>query len=267
MPQVIDAKQYIIGAADVYYRAIASLGPWTSIGATVDDVVFRVQQTTFNPSERFNGLLELIREMDYTSRQSAEAEFTMPQIAGPNLALAIRGVQSAVLPNTDAVGSPFSSTLAAASAVGDTNIKVVAITNLVIGDWIRTDVTAGGLAEYRQVTFVGTAGAGGTGVSFRDALLQAHSNGVVAVESVGDGKTELTPGSIRRMPLSAYNDFALVAQSPAAYYELYLYNAITTTDSAELTFGNESMAAIKTTIGTRDDGLNIGLPSWKLRVP
>lgn len=267
MPQVIDPKAYIIGAADVYYRAIASLGPWTSIGATVDDITFRLQQTTFNPSERFNGLLELIREMDYTSRQSAEAEFTMPQIAGPNLALAIRGVTSTVTTNTDAGGTPFSSTLAAAAAIGDTNIKVVAITNLAIGDWMRVDVTAGGLAEYRLVTFVGTAGAGGTGVSFRDPLLQAHANGVAAVEATGDGKTELTPGSTRRMPLSAYNDFALVAQSPSNYYELYLYNAITTTDSAELTFGNEAMAAIRTTIATRDDGANIALPSWKLRVP
>lgn len=266
MPQVIDAKQYIIGAADVYYRAVGVLTPWISIGATVDDIVFRVQQTTFNPSDKFNGLLELIREMDYTSKQSAEAEFTMPQIAGANLALAIRGVASAVLPSTDAVGSPFSSTLAAASLIGDTNIKVTAITNLTVGDWIRIDVP-GTLAEFRQVTFVGTIGAGGTGVSFRDPLLQAHSNGVATVETVGDGKTELTPGTVRRMPLSAYNDFALVAQSPSSYYELYVYNGITTTDQAELTFGNESMAAIKTTIATRDDGLNIASPSWKLRVP
>lgn len=267
MPPVITASQYIIGAADVYYRAVASLGPWTSIGATVDDIIFRVNQTTFNPSDRFNGLTELVRELDYTSKQMAEAEFTMPQVAGPNLALALRGVVTAVMPTADSTGSPFVTTLAAASIVGDSNVKVVAITNAAIGQTIGIDVVAGGLREYRVITFVGTAGAGGTGIGFRDPLLRAHSNGVAVTQTQGDGKSELTPGAVRRMPLSAYNDYALVAQSPADYYELYLYNGITTTDAVELTFGNETMAAIKTKIGTRDDGLNIALPSWKLRVP
>lgn len=267
MPLVIDATKYIIGAADVYYRAVGSSAAWTSIGATVDNVVFRINQVTINPSENFNGVLEPVMLMDYTSRQGAEADFTMPQLAGPNLALAIRGVTSSVLSNADSASTPFSSTLAAASAIGDTNIKVVANTNLTAGDWIRIDVTAGGLAEYRRVDTVGTVGAGGTGVSFRDPLLRAHANGVATVESVGDGKTELVPGTTRRMPASAYNDFALVAQSPSDYYELYLYNAITTTAAAELTFGQDTMAGIKTTIGTRRDGLNMALPSWKLRVP
>jgi hypothetical protein len=267
VPQVIDPKQYIIGAADVYSRAVGTLGPWISVGATIDDVVFRINQTTFNPSEKFNGILELIREMDYLAQAAAEAEFNLPQIAGPNLALAVRGAISTVTTNTDAGGTPFSSTLAAASVIGDTNIKVTAVTNLVIGDWIRIDVVAGGLAEYRQVTFVGTVGAGGTGVTFRDPLLQAHANGVATVESTGDGKTELTPGTTRRTPLAAYNDFALVAQSPASYYELLLFNCISTTQAAEIAFKNEDMAAIAVTLGTRRDGLNMALPSWKLRVP
>lgn len=266
MPQTIVASQYVIGAADVYFRAVATTGAWTSIGATINPIIFRIHQTTFNPSDQFNGLLELVREMDYTSQQSAEAEFEMSQIAGPNLALAVRGVQSAVLASTDAATAPFSSTLAAASLIGDSNLKVVAVTNLTPGDWIRVG-TGAGVAEYRQIDVVGTAGAGGTGISFRNPLLGAHANGAVAVETVGDGKTELTPGTVRRMPLTAYNDFALVAQSPADYYELLLYNAITTTNPVELSFGDQTMAAIKTTIGTRKDGLNLGLPSWKLRIP
>lgn len=266
MPPVITASQYIIGAADVYYRAVAATGAWTSIGATVDDIVFRVNQETFNPSEEFNGILEAIREMDYVSKQGAECEFSMPQIAGPNLALALRGVTSAVSATTDATGTPGSTTLAAAAAIGDVTVKVVANTNFTAGDFIRISA-AGAAAEYRQITVAGTVGAGGTGLQFRDPLLKAHSNGDVVVESVGDGKTELTPGTTRRAPLTAYNDFVLVAQSPADYYELYLYNAITTTDSAELTFGNDSMAAIRTTLGTRRDGLNPTLPSWRLRVP
>ena len=266
MGLVIDPKAYIIGAAEVYYRSIGASGPWSSIGATVDDVVFRVNQTKFNPSENFNGVLEPIREMDYISKAGAEAEFTMPEFAGSKLALAVLGAQSATLPTTDAGGTPLTTTLAAAAAIGDTAVKVVAVTNAAVGDYIRINV-AGALAEYRRIDVVGTAGAGGTGLGFRDPLLKAHASGVAVVETVGDGKTEITPGTVRRQPLSAYNDFVLVAQSPSDYYELYLYNAISKTDAAEVTFGDESMAAIKVSLGTRRDGANLALPSWRLRIP
>ncbi len=266
MGLVIDPKAYIIGAAEVYYRPIASVGAWTSIGATTDDVTFRVNQTTFNPSEDFNGVLEPIREMDYISKAGAEAEFTMPEFAGSKLALAVLGAQSAVLASTDAVGTPLTTTLAAAAAIGDTAVKVVAVTNAAAGDWIRINAT-GVLAEYRRIDVVGTVGAGGTGLQFRDPLLKAHANGVAVTETNGDGKTEITPGTVRRQPLSAYNDFALVAQSPTDYYELYLYNAISKTDSAEISFGDESMAAIKVSLGSRRDGANLALPSWRLRIP
>ena len=265
MGLVIDPKAYIIGAAEVYYRAIASVGAWTSIGATVDDVVFRVNQTTFNPSEDFNGVLEPIREMDYISKAGAEAEFSMPEFAGAKLALAVLGAQSAVLASTDA-GGGGTTTLAAAAAIGDTAVKGVLFTNFVAGDWIRINV-AGTLAEYRRIDVVGTVGAGGTGLGFRDPLLKAHASGVAVTETVGDGKTEITPGTVRRQPLSAYNDFALVAQSPADYYELYLYNAISKTDSAEISLGDESMAGNKVTLGSRRDGANLALPSWRLRIP
>lgn len=266
MGLVIDPKQYVIGAAEVYYRDIASVGPWSSIGPTVDDVIFRISQTMFNPSEDFNGVLEPIREMDYISKAGAEAEFTMPELAGSKLALAVLGAQAAVLPSTDATGTPLSTTLAAAAAIGDTAVKVTAITNAAPGDWMRINV-AGALAEYRRIDVVGTAGAGGTGLGFRDPLLKAHANGVAVVETIGDGKNEITPGIVRRQPLSAYKDFVLVAQSPSDYYELYLYNAISKTDAAEITFGDESMAGVKVTIGSRRDGANLALPSWRMRVP
>jgi hypothetical protein len=265
MPVVIDPKQYIIGAADVYYRAVNGTGLWTSIGATVDDVVFRVNQSTFNPSTDFNGILEEIREMDYVSKAGAEAEFSMPEFAGSKLQLAVLGAQSTTLATTDA-GGGGTTTLAADAKIGDTAVKVAAVTGFTAGDYIRINVT-GVLAEYRRIDVVGTLGAGGTGLQFRDPLLKAHLSGVAVTETVGDGKTELTPGVTRRQPLTAYNDFALVAQSPADYYELFLYNAISKTDSAELTFGNESMAAIKVTLGTRRNGLSRADPSWKLRVP
>ena len=59
----------------------------------------------------------------------------------------------------------------------------------------------------------------------------------------------------------------MVAQSPTDWTELLLFNAISTTESAELSFGDESMAAIKVSLGTRRDGANLALPSWRLRIP
>jgi hypothetical protein len=261
VPTVINPLSYIIGAAEVYYRAINVLTPWTSIGATVDDVVFRVTQSTFNPSDTINGLDDLIYLMDYTNGTSAEAEFTMPEIAGSKLALAIPGaISTAGVVTVDGAG--LSTTLTAATAIGATSINVTATTNLIVGDWIRIDVTAGGLAEYRKVTAIAALV-----VSFRDPLKQAHLNGVAVVETLGDGATELTASTVRRQPAASYNDWCLVAQSPAAYYELYLYRAISTTEAVELSFGDETMAGARVTIGSRKDGADLTLPSWKLRVP
>ena len=259
MGVVIDPQQYIIGAADVYYRALGGVGPWMSIGATVDDIVFRVTQSRFNPSENFNGILEEIKGMDYVSKQSAEAEFQLPEFAGEKLKLPILG---AVVTEGTAgdTGSGWSTTLASAAAEGATSVTVASAAGAAVGDLMHID--AAGLSEYRVVDAISS-----NTISFRDPLRMDHASGVAAVEADDDGKTEITPGSTRRQPDTAYNDFALIAQSPADYYELYLYNAISKTESAEITFGNESMAAVGVTVGTRRDGLNLALPSWKLRVP
>ncbi len=272
MPTVIDPKAYIIGAAEVYYRAVSPTtglsvpGPWTSIGATINDVTFKCPQTIFNPSAGFNGVLAEIAQMDYVSKQEAEASFEMPELAGPKLALALMGASSSTAPITETGGGP-TTTLAAATAIGATNIKVTAVTNIVVGMYMGIDVVAGGLREYRVIDTVGTPGAGGTGLTFRDPLLQAHSNGVVVIQTDGDGKSVIIPGLVRRQPVTAYNDWALVAQSPKDYYELYLYSAISTTASVDVAFGDQKMAAIAVTLGARCIGSNLTLPLWRLRVP
>ena len=129
----------------------------------------------------------------------------MPEFAGSKLALAVLGAQSAVLASTDAGGTPLTTTQAAGAAIGDTSVKVVAITNAAAGDWVRINV-AGALAEYRRIDVVGTVGAGGTGLGFRDTLLKAHANGVAVVETVGDGKTEITPKTGRQFRACAASE-------------------------------------------------------------
>ncbi len=272
MPQVIDPRAYIIGAAEVYYRAInattglAVPGPWTSVGATVGDVAFKCPQTIFNPSGDFNGVLAEIAGMDYVSKQEAEASFDMPEMAGPKLALALVGASSATAAITE-TGAGYATTLAAATAIGATNIKVASVTTVTVGMQVAIDVVAGGLREYRIIDAVGTLGAGGTGLTFRDPLLQAHASGVVVIQTDGDGKTDIIPGLVCRQPLSAYSDWALVAQSPRDYYELYLYRGISKSQSVDLVFGDQKMAAVAVTIGAKKLGSDLTLPLWRLRVP
>jgi hypothetical protein len=66
-------------------------------------------------------------------------------------------------------------TLAAASAAGDTNVKVASVTNVATGQPIFVDT--GSNLEVGQIASVGTAGAAGTGVTLTAPLKLAHAAG------------------------------------------------------------------------------------------
>jgi hypothetical protein len=78
-------------------------------------------------------------------------------------------------------------TLAAAAAVGDTNIKVASLLGLVAGEQIRLDI--GGNAEILTIQAVGTGGATGTGITLTTPLTRAHASGAVIDESIPPGAT------------------------------------------------------------------------------
>jgi hypothetical protein len=67
-------------------------------------------------------------------------------------------------------------TSSAATAAGDTNVKVAAVTNLVAGQPFMVDT--GQNLEVGQIDSVGTAGATGTGVTLTAPLKFAHASGV-----------------------------------------------------------------------------------------
>jgi hypothetical protein len=76
-----------------------------------------------------------------------------------------------------AVGTAAASatTLAAAAASGDTNVKVTSVTGMTVGHLIKVDT--GGSLEVRTITSVGTAGAGGTGIGLDSGLTNGHAAG------------------------------------------------------------------------------------------
>ena len=258
MGVTIDPNAYLIGACDVYYRPTGGSGLWISVGATVDDVVFRVNQSMFNPSDDFNGVMQRVKGMDYKSKEAVEAEATMPEIAGAKFPLVVPGAR--VTENAAAVaGGGWTDDLNGAVAAGATQITVTDDTGISAGDIAK--IGTGSTAEYRVIDSVASEL-----LKFRDPLLFAHADAETVVEASNDGKTEIRGSIARRLPDSAYHDWVLTPQAGSDWFELYLYNAVATQDSAELSFGNESMAAVKATIGSRWDGTP-GTDSWLLRVP
>lgn len=265
MPAVITPGNVIVGAGELYYRALGVLTSWNSAGATMDDTVARINQSWFRPD--LNKMLGPIQGMDYLTEQSVEIEATLVEIAGNKMSLAIPGATSTVTAPADAAGGG-STTLAAAANIGDTSIKVTAVTSFAAGDMVRISA-AGAAAEYRVVDVVGTVGAGGTGLQFRDPLQKAHPNADPVVEQNpgADGKTVITGSTFRRMPDTAYNQFALVGEAPNGYYELLCDSAISVTDAAEIAFGDETVGGIRTTVQSRYAGATPNTPPWRLRVP
>jgi hypothetical protein len=75
-------------------------------------------------------------------------------------------------------------TLSAATAVGDTVVKVASVANVVAGERLRVD--SGANQEFATIETVGTAGATGTGVTLSSALTLAHASGAAA-QDLGSG--------------------------------------------------------------------------------
>lgn len=166
------AEEIFIGAGEVYVDDV-------TVGATMDNNVFRVVQEKGTPD--LNGVAGPLAGLDYIESETAELEVTLPQLGADKLLMSIPGAVSVV---GDAIGiatgGGASTTLAASSAIGATNLKVTAVTNIAVGDMLQ--VGAAGAREFRKVTVVGTAGAGGTGVDFAQAFAKAHANLDAVVE-------------------------------------------------------------------------------------
>ena len=111
--------------------------------------------------------------------------------------------------DADPVQEVVSTTLAADVAVGATNIKLTAVTGLVVGDYLRFGYP--GEQEVRRLSFVGTTGAGGTGVSFEVPASRTHIAGQTVLEQTNEGSTTIKSGAglARRLPTSAYHNVEL----------------------------------------------------------
>ena len=98
---------------------------------------------------------------------------------GPSETRVIASVPGGAAPLT-------ATTLAAPSAVGDTNVKVTNVGNGFFVAGHRVAIDTGADLEYARIQTVGTAGAAGTGVTLTAPLTKAHASGA-RIQDLGAG--------------------------------------------------------------------------------
>ncbi|WP_017975542.1 alpha-L-rhamnosidase [Actinopolyspora halophila] len=109
---------------------------------------------------------------------------------------------------SSAVAEP--TTLAAATAVGATSIKVADVDGFDVGATVNIDTGGSGTRlESRVVTEVGTAGADGSGVSFTEPLAGGHGAGATVTHSgtANEARTAISPRLLARLEVT-YTDGA-----------------------------------------------------------
>ena len=162
----------------------------------------------------------------------------------------------------DAYVEVVSNLLAADSAIGATNLKVAAVTGLVVGDWVRIGWATD--AEVRRLTFVGTTGSSGTGISFNEPLEQPHRNGDYTIEQTTSGSSTVSSetGTTRRIPSAAYHTWQLrVPGLDGRAVWFTLYNAIMT-DNAEFEATDDGALAPRLVLQCRWDPASISTSPW-----
>jgi len=259
MPASVVPSAFIIGPAVVYYRAVGVLTPWTNVGVTLDDAVMRINQEMWSP-DNLNGVYGSVRGLDVSQMVSAEIEFTLGEIGGEKISLAIPGATYTAPDATNAGGTPGSSTTTAATVVGATTVPFTAATNFVVGDYFSIDTGAN--KEYRQITAIASLN-----VSFRDPLLFAHAAAVAVVETVSDNRSVVTMPTVRRQPAAAYREWALVSESgKSGVNELRIPIGIASS-AGEMTVADDSVAGMRVTISGRLDETNLEISLYRLFSP
>jgi hypothetical protein len=108
--------------------------------------------------------------------------------------------------NAERIYTVNGSILSAPAAAGAVNIKVDSVAGLIVGDFVRIGYL--GHYETRVLTFVGTALAGGTGISFAIPLTRDHGLDEWVVEVTAQGGTTIRP-VVGRIATAAYQSLVL----------------------------------------------------------
>jgi beta-glucosidase len=145
--------------------------------------------TAANPllTDRFGGRTTLAAPAG-AGDTNIKVESTGGIAVGTKLTIDPNGTPQTVTVTAVGSGPPtfFTPTLAVATNAGDTNIKVTSTFGMTTGHLMRID--AGTNVEFATIQSVGTAGAGGTGVTLAAPLVRGHAVGAPALD-LGTGIT------------------------------------------------------------------------------
>ncbi len=247
-----------VGAGEIWYQDDAA-SPWISGGGTMENNQWRVERDYFAP--KINGSVSLLKGTDYLTEERAFMEFSPAELTSAILALAIPDVISTTETSAD-VGA--ATTLAEASTAGQyLAIKLAAVAGLSVGDFIRIGTTP--YIEKREITRVGTLGAGGTGIDVGFPLSVAHASGEDVNEIDGLGGTTITAGTQRRLPSTAYKNFRLdVPGLDGRMTRFFLDNAIASDDAEFEAADDDAMHPRLVMAGRRDPDTAMEA-AWRIR--
>lgn len=126
--------------------------------------------------------------------------------------------------------------LSAAATAGAVNIKVDSVAGLVVDDFVRIGYY--GHYETRKLTFVGTTGPAGTGISFLLPLTRDHGLDEWVIEVTGLGGTTIT-WALGRVASDQYKTLTLTdIGADGSTLVLNIYNALSA-ESQELSFDDD----------------------------
>ena len=177
----IVAAPTAVGDTDIKVTSTANLGAGTTIA--LDDA------DTENPTVASVGTAATNTTLSAPSA-AGDTKIYVASVTGfavgHNVSVDLGPVDSSSI-TAVGTGQRTATTIAAPVAAGDTNVKVTSVTNMVVGEKVAVDAGFDN-AEYRLITAVGTAGAGGTGITLDSALSSAHASGN-PIQDVGSGIT------------------------------------------------------------------------------
>src|SRR3954447_20474972 len=180
---------------------------------------------------------------------------------GHNLSVDLANVDSRSV-STVGTAQRTATTLAAPVAAGATNVKVASAANMVVGEKVAVDAGFDN-AEFRLITAVGTAGAGGTGVTLDSALTGAHAIGN-PIQDVGSGITLSAPlDNAHRVTSRVIDSSALgtgiTLAAPLAKAHAY---GSTVNGSATGLLSDSPQSQIIAVLNNDQDGLNYPTHKW-----
>lgn len=256
----INPQAFIIGPAIIRYRDVGVNTPYTEVGVTLDDAVMRILSGLWSP-DNLGGVVGKVRGLDVNQMVGAEIEFTLGEIGGEKIALAIPGARYTAPVNANAGGSPLSTTLSADVVAGAQSIVVTSATNAAVGDFIK--IGTGATLEYRRITVIAS-----TTLTLDWRLLFAHASSEAVVETTGDNRSLVEPPLARRVPTTAYKEWSLVAESgKSGPNELVLPIGIAAATGGEMTVADDAVAGMRVKIEGRLDETDLTKSLYKLWSP